>query len=113
MKGVTFLLIICQIGILWAAGCSSPMEGPQMVTFKNAKIYQSQSVDSVASLLGTPDIISKGPYTKNRWAGSVQITPTFLTTEWVYINKTDTLILWIEDNYVTRVGIAPTRKIQF
>ena len=113
MKGVTFLLIICGIGVLLAAGCSGPMAGCQIVTFENKKVYQGQSIESVERSLGKPDMVSKGPYTMNMWAGGDLIIPGMTAYELVYVNNSNSLILWIEDNYVSRVGIVPTRKIKF
>ncbi len=113
MKGAKFLLTICVIGIFWAAGCSGPMAGPQIVTFENEKIYQGQSIESVGRSLGQPDIVSKGPFTKNMWAGGDMMPPGMLAIEWVYFRSPNSLILWIEDNYVARVGIAPARQIKY
>lgn len=113
MKRTTFLLIICLTGILFTAGCSGPMAGTQIVKFENKRIYQGQTIESVERSLGQPDIVSRGPFTKNMWAGGEMMLPGMTAIEWVYFRSPNSLILWIEDNYVAQVGIAPARQIKY
>ena len=113
MKRVFITILLCCP--LFFGGCETPMGGAQIASNEKGEIYQGQSADSVENVLGAPDVVSSGSYCKNFWAGGAFFVPGIRTIEWVYLDfKPNTsLIIWMDQGHVARIGQAPTDKIRY
>jgi len=106
------ILVTLLLGAMLFAGCSSVQS---TVNFRNHRISVGQSTDSVERLLGQPDLANSARL--NPWNLKVSkidpwISAGRFTIEWVYWDKPESLLLWLEGNAVQGIWLAETSRIK-
>jgi len=106
------ILVTLLLGAMLIAGCSSVQS---TVAFRDQTISVGQSTDSVEKLLGQPDLANSARI--NRWNMKVPkidpwVATGHFTIEWVYWDKPESLLLWLEGNAVQGIWLAETSRIK-